>query len=130
MVGNSIVPAPPIASGEVLQTGRHKIARWYCIGMTHELQNFLILVCLLVSYPIMPTLAWQERDKHPTLAIIVIALWVFVVPVFVIGSSSTLWAGASRVITAPFGATFSYEPSSEVFQQSRVRLRYAPRWDI
>jgi hypothetical protein len=25
MVGNSIVPAPPIASGEVLQTGRHKI---------------------------------------------------------------------------------------------------------
>src|SRR4029453_17906980 len=66
--------------------------------MTHELQNFLILVCLLVSYPIMPTLAWQERDKHPTLAIIVIALLVFVVPVFVIGFSSTLWAGASRIM--------------------------------
>jgi hypothetical protein len=97
--------------------------------MTHELQNFLILVCLLVSYPIMPTLAWQERDKHPTLAIIVIALWVFVVPVFVIGFSSTLWAGASRIITAPFSAS-SYEPSSEVFQQTRLRLRYAPRWDI
>jgi hypothetical protein len=64
--------------------------------MTHELQNFLILACLLVSYPIMPTLAWQERDKHPTLAIVVIALWVFIVPVFVIGFSSTLWAGASR----------------------------------
>ena len=94
------------------------------------LQNFLILVCLLVSYPIMPTLAWQERDKHPTLAIIVIALWVFVVPVFVIGFSSTLWAGASRIITAPFSAGFSYEPSSEVFQQTRLRLRYAPRWDI
>jgi hypothetical protein len=62
--------------------------------MTHELQNFLILVCLLVSYPIMPTLAWQEREKHPTLAIVVIALWVFIVPVFVIGFSSTLWAGA------------------------------------
>jgi hypothetical protein len=98
--------------------------------MTHELQNFLILVCLLVSYPIMPTLAWQERDKHPTLAIIVIALWVFVVPVFVFGFSSTLWAGASRIITAPFSASFSYEPSSEVFQQTRLRLRYAPRWDI
>jgi hypothetical protein len=93
--------------------------------MTQQWQNFLILVCLLVSYPIMPTLAWQERDKHPTLAIIVIALWVFVVPVFVIGFSSTLWAGASRIITAPFSATLSYEPSSETF-----RLRYAPRWDI
>jgi hypothetical protein len=93
--------------------------------MTHEL---LILVCLLVSYPIMPTLAWQERDKHPTLAIIVIALWVFIVPVFVIGFSSTLWA--SRIITAPFSATFSHEPSSKVFQQTRIRLRYAPRWDI
>ena len=93
--------------------------------MTQQWQNFLILVCLLVSYPIMPTLAWQERDKHPTLAIVVIALWVFVVPVFFIGFSSTLWAGASRIITAPFSATFSYEPSSETF-----RLRYAPRWDI
>ena len=93
--------------------------------MTEQWQNFLILVCLLVSYPIMPTLAWQERDKHPTLAIIVIALWVFVVPVFVIGFSSTLWAGASRIITAPFSATFSYEPSAETF-----RLRSAPRWDI
>jgi drug/metabolite transporter (DMT)-like permease len=93
--------------------------------MTQQWQNFLILVCLLVSYPIMPTLAWQERDKHPTLAIIVIALWVFVVPVFVIGFSSTLWAGASRIITAPFSATFSYEPISETF-----RLRYPPRWDI
>jgi hypothetical protein len=97
--------------------------------MTHELQNFLILVRLLVSYPLMPTLAWQERDKHPTLAIIVIALWVFIVPVFVIGFSSTLWAGASRIITAPFSATFLYEPSSEVFQQTRIRLR-ASRWDI
>jgi hypothetical protein len=66
----------------------------------------------------MPTLAWQERDKHPTLAIIVIALWVFIVPVFLIGFSSTLWAGASRIITTPFGATFSPE------------TRYAPRWDI
>jgi|GEM_PF-944550 hypothetical protein len=98
--------------------------------MTHELQNFLILVCLLVSYPIMPTLAWQERDKHPTLAIVVIALWVFIVPVFVIGFSPTLLTGASRTITAPFSATFSYEPSPEVFKQSRIRLRYAPRWDI
>jgi hypothetical protein len=98
--------------------------------MTHELQNFLILACLLVSYPIMPTLAWQEREKHPTLAIIVIALWVFIVPVFVIGFSSTLWAGASRIIAARFSAAFSYEPSSEVFQQSRIRPRYAPRWDI
>ena len=96
--------------------------------MTHQLQNFLILVCLLVTYPIMPTLAWQERDKQ-TLAIIVIALWVFIVPVFAIGFSSTLWAGASRIITAPFSATFSYEPSSEVFQQTRIRLR-ASRWDI
>jgi hypothetical protein len=86
--------------------------------MTDQLQNFLILVGLLVSYPIMPTLAWQERDKHPTLAIIVIALWVFIVPVFLIGFSSTLWAGASRIITTPFGATFSPE------------TRYAPRWDI
>jgi hypothetical protein len=55
----------------------------------------------------MPTLAWQERDQHSTLAIIVIALWIFIVPVFVIGFSSTLWAGASRIITAPFGATLS-----------------------
>jgi hypothetical protein len=45
--------------------------------------------------------------------------------VFVIGFSSTLWAGASRIITAPFSATFSYEPISETF-----RLRYPPRWDI
>src|SRR5262245_34380666 len=98
--------------------------------MTQELQNFLILVCLLVSYPIMPTIAWQERDKHPTLATIVFALWVFIVPVFVIGFSSTLWAGASRVITAPFSATFSLEPSSELFQQIRIGPGYAPRWDI
>jgi hypothetical protein len=97
--------------------------------MTHELQNFLILVCLLVSYPIMPIVAWQERHKAPTLAIVVIALWVFIVPVFLLGFSSTLWAGASRIITAPFSATFSYEPSSEIFQQTRIRLR-APRWDI
>jgi hypothetical protein len=131
MVGNSAVPIiSPIASGEVRQTAKHKIAKWYCIGMTQELQNFLILLCLLVSYPIMPALAWQERDKHPTLAIIVIALWAFIVPVFAIGSSPMLWSGASRIITAPFSAAFSYEPSSEVFQQSRIRLRYAPRWDI
>jgi hypothetical protein len=44
--------------------------------MTQQWQNFLIFVCLLVSYPIMPTLVWQERDKHPTLAIIVIALFL------------------------------------------------------
>src|SRR5262245_60706953 len=98
--------------------------------MTQEWQNFLIILCLLVSYPIMPTLAWQERDKHPTLATIVIALWVFIVTVFVIGFSSTLVAGASRIIMAPFSATFSNGPSTEVFQQSRIRLRYAPRWDI
>jgi hypothetical protein len=96
--------------------------------MIYELQNFLILVCLLVSYPIMPTLAWQERDKHPTLATIVIALWVFIVPVFVIGFSSTLWAGASRIITAPFSATFSPEPSSG--QKIRIGPGYAPLWDI
>jgi hypothetical protein len=95
--------------------------------MTHEWQNFLILVCLLVSYPIMPTLAWQERDKHPTLAIVLIALWVFIVPVFAIGFSSSLWAAASRIITAPFGATFSHDASSAVFQQTRIRLT---RWDI
>jgi drug/metabolite transporter (DMT)-like permease len=99
--------------------------------MTQELQNFLILVCLLMCYPIVPIMAWQERGNHPTLATIVIALWVFVVPVFVIGFSSTLWAGASRIITAPFSATFSHEPSSDpVFQQTRIRLRYTPRWDI
>ena len=99
--------------------------------MTHEWQNFLILVCLLVSYPIMPTLAWQERAKHPTLAIVVIALWVFIVPVFAIGFSSTLWAGASRIITAPFGATFSPKASSgPIFQQIRISPGYAPRWDI
>ena len=93
--------------------------------MTDQLQNFLILVCLLVSYPIMPTLAWQERGKHPTLAIIVIALWVFIVPVFVIGSSSTLWAAASRIITSPFGTG-----SGPIFQQIRIGPGYAPRWDI
>jgi hypothetical protein len=99
--------------------------------MTYELQNFLILVCLLVSYPIMPTLAWQERDKYPTLATIVIALWVFIVPVFVIGFSTTLWAGASRIITAPFSATFSPERGSgSIFQQIRIGPGYAPRWDI
>jgi hypothetical protein len=98
--------------------------------MTQEWQNFLILLCLLVSYPIMPTLAWQERDKHPTLATIVIALWLFIVPVFVIGSSSTLVAAASRIITAPFSAPVSYEPNTEIFQQTRIRPRYAPRWDI
>jgi hypothetical protein len=95
--------------------------------MTDELQNFLILVCLLVSYPIMPTLAWQERDKHPSLA----ALWVFIVPVFVIGFSSTLWAAASRIIAAPFSATFSPKPSSgPIFQQIRIGPGYAPRWNI
>jgi hypothetical protein len=99
--------------------------------MTDELQNFLILVCLLVSYPIMPTLAWQERDKHPTLAIVVIALWIFIVPVFVVGFSSTLWAGASRIITAPFSATFSAKPNSgPIFQQIRFGPGYARRWDI
>jgi len=108
---------------------RHRMLRLGGI-MTQEWQNFLIILCLLVSYPIMPTLAWQERDKHPTLAIIVIALWAFIVPVFAIGSSPMLWSGASRIITAPFSAAFSYEPSSEVYQQSRIRLRYAPRWDI
>jgi hypothetical protein len=97
----------------------------------HELQDFLILLCLLASYPIVPIMAWQERDKHPTLATIVIALWVFIVPVFVIGFSSTLWARTSRIITAPFSASFSDEPSSNrVFQQTRIRLRYAPHWDI
>ena len=99
--------------------------------MTQELQDFLILVCLLMSYPVVPTLAWQERDKHPTLAIIVIALWVFVVPVFVIGFSSTTWARTFRIVTAPFSATFSPEPSSgSKFQQIRIGPSYAPRWDI
>ena len=99
--------------------------------MTHELQNFLILVCLLVSYPIIPIVAWQARDKHPALAIIVFALWVFIVPVFVMGFSSTLWAGASRIIKAPFGANSSHETSSDpIFQQTGIRPDYAPRWDI
>ena len=99
--------------------------------MTHEWQSFLILVCSLVSYPIVPIVAWQERNKFPTLATIVIALWVFILPVFLLGFGSTLWPEVSRIITAPFSATFSHEPSSDpVFQQTRIRLRYAPRWDI
>jgi hypothetical protein len=99
--------------------------------MTQELQNLLILVCLLASYPIMPIMAWQEKNKHPTLATIVIALWVFIVPVFVIGFSSTLWATTSRIITAPFSASFSPEPGSgSIFQQIKIGPGYAPRWDI
>src|SRR5262245_51410382 len=99
--------------------------------MTHELQNFLILVCLLTSYPIMPLLAWQERDKHRTLATIVIALWVFIVPVFALGFSSTLWPQVSRIITAPFSVTFSSEhKSAPIFQHIRIGPSYSPRWDI
>jgi len=97
--------------------------------MTHELQNFLILVCLLVSYPIMPTLAWQERNRHPTLSIIVIALWVFILPVFVVGFSSTLWAKASKIITAPFSGT-SKPTSGQIFQQIKIGPDYVLRWDI
>jgi len=99
--------------------------------MSHALQNFLILVCLLASYPIMPILAWQERDKHRILATIVIALWVFIVPVFALGFSSTLWPQVSRIITAPFSATVSHEPSpGPKFQHIRTGPGYAPRWDI
>jgi|SRR5215510_16583723 len=99
--------------------------------MTPELQNFLILLCLLASYPIMPITAWQHRDKFPTLAIIVIALWVFIVPVFTLGFSSTLWPQASQIITAPFSAAFSADPSSgPIFQQIRIVPGYAPRWEI
>ena len=98
--------------------------------MTEELQNFLILVCLLASYPIMPIMAWQERSKFPTVATIVMALWVFIVPVFSLGFGLTLWPQVSRIITAPFSASFSPEPGSDrVFQQIRIR-RYAPHWDI
>jgi hypothetical protein len=53
--------------------------------MTHEWQSFLILVCSLVSYPIVPIVAWQERNKFPTFATIVIAMWVFILPVFSAG---------------------------------------------
>jgi hypothetical protein len=67
-----------------------------------EWQTVLALVCLVASYPILPLLAWQQRHEVPTLAIIVIALWVFIVPVFVIGFNSTVWAGVSRIITSPF----------------------------
>ena len=85
---------------------------------------------LCLSMWIMPTLAWQERDKHPTLATIVIALWVFVVPVFVIGFSSTR-AAAARIIAAPFSATFSSESRSDpIFQQIRISPEYDPHWDI
>ena len=98
--------------------------------MTQDLQNFLIFLCLLMSYPIIPTLAWQERGKHPTLAIVVIALWVFIVPLFVIGFSSTR-AAASRIITAPFSTSFSSESKSDpIFQQIGIDPRRALRWDI
>jgi hypothetical protein len=98
--------------------------------MTQELQDFLILLCLLASYPIMPIMAWQHRDKFPTLAIIVMALSIFIVPVFVIGFSS-LWAKASQIITAPFSVAFSPDPSSgSMFQKIRIVPGYAPRWEI
>ena len=96
--------------------------------ITHEWQSFLILVCSLVSYPIVPIVAWQERNKFPTFATIVIAMWVFILPVFLLGFGLTLWPQVFRIVTAPFS---SYEPSADpVSQQTRIRLRSAPRWDI
>jgi hypothetical protein len=37
------------------------------------------------------------------------ALWVFIVPVFLLGFSSTLRPEVSRIITAPFSATVLFD---------------------
>jgi hypothetical protein len=55
-------------------------------------------------------------------------MWVFILPLFLLGFGLTLWPQVFRIVTAPFS---SYEPSADpVSQQTRIRLRYAPRWDI
>jgi hypothetical protein len=79
--------------------------------MNKEWQDFLTLLLLAAAYPVIPIIAWQQRDERPDLATIVIALWVFIVPVFVIGfGGNVLWSDLSQTITAPFKHRLTERP--------------------